>query len=140
MRILLDTSALYKRYALEGGSAQVQSVCEQADGIVLATHCLTEIASVFARHLHDGAISAAQCQAALAMVTDDFAEFDVQPLNPAAQRHTIEAMQRSSRLQAMDALHIGTAQAAGVDLFVTADREQAKAAEQAGLNVEIVSA
>lgn len=139
MRILLDTSALYKRYALEGGSAQVQSVCEQADGIVLAAHCMTEIASVFARHLHDGAISEAQCQEALALVTGDFSEFDVQPLNPTAERHTIEAMQRS-RLQAMDALHIGTAQAAGVDLFVTADREQAKAAKQAGLTVEMVIA
>ncbi len=137
MRILLDTSALYKRYALEGGSAQVQQVCEQADGIVLAAHCMTEIASVFARHLHDGAITAAQCDEALAMVTEDFAEFNVLPLNPTAERHTIAAMQ-GSRLQATDALHIGTAQAAGVDLFVTADQGQARAARQAGLTVELV--
>ena len=139
MKILLDTSALYKRYAQEGGSSQVQKVCEQADGIVLAAHCMAEIASVFARHLHDGAITQAQFEEALAVVTGDFSEFDVQPLNSATERHTIETMQRS-RLQTMDALHIGTAQAAGVDLFVTADRDQARAAEQAGLAVEMVNA
>lgn len=137
MRVLLDTSALYKRYALEGGSAQVQKVCAQADAIVLAAHCLSEIASVFTRHLHDGAISRAQCQETLAMVAQDFAEFEVQPLSRAAERCSIEAMQLN-RLQASDALHVGTAQAAGVDLFVTADEGQAAAAEQAGLKVHLV--
>ncbi len=45
-----------------------------------------------------------------------------------------------TRLRAMDALHIATAQLAGVDLFVTADRRQAAAAQTAGLKTQLVEA
>jgi predicted nucleic acid-binding protein len=38
----------------------------------------------------------------------------------------------------MDALHIGTAQAARVDLFVTADKRQAAAAQAVGLKTELI--
>ena len=43
-----------------------------------------------------------------------------------------------SRLRAMDALHIGTAKAAYVDLFVTADKRQAAAAQAVGLKTELI--
>jgi len=45
-----------------------------------------------------------------------------------------------SRLRAMDALHIGTAQATRVDLFVTADKRQALAAQAVGLRTELIEA
>lgn len=48
-------------------------------------------------------------------------------------------MQRA-RLRGMDALHIGSAQAAAVELFVTADRRQADAARSAGLLTELIEA
>ena len=38
----------------------------------------------------------------------------------------------------MDALHIGIAQAARVDLFVTADKRQAIAAQAMGLKTELI--
>ena len=53
---------------------------------------------------------------------------DVHPVSP-----EIEAL-------AMEALHIGTAQVARVDLFVTADRKQALAAQAAGLKTELIEA
>jgi predicted nucleic acid-binding protein len=40
----------------------------------------------------------------------------------------------------MDALHIGSAQAARVNLFVTADRRQATAAEAVGLRTQCIEA
>jgi predicted nucleic acid-binding protein len=40
----------------------------------------------------------------------------------------------------MDALHIGAARAARVDLFVTADRRQAQAAQALGLTTELIEA
>ena len=45
---------------------------------------------------------------------------------------------QGKRLRAVDALHIGTAQVAGVDLFVTADRKQAAAAQASGLKTQLI--
>jgi uncharacterized protein len=39
----------------------------------------------------------------------------------------------------MDALHVGSALAAGVELFVTADRRQAHVAQGLGLKTELVT-
>ena len=55
------------------------------------------------------------------------------------ERYAIAAM-RMATLRGMDALHIGSAQAANVDLFVTADRRQAQAAQAVGLKTELIEA
>jgi len=59
------------------------------------------------------------------------------------ERHAIAAM-RVATLRGMDALHVGTAQAARVDLFVTADRRYCwvavLAAEAVGLKTELLEA
>ena len=47
---------------------------------------------------------------------------------------------RLSNLRGIDALHIGTAQAAQVDMFVTADKRQAVAAQTVGLKTELIEA
>ena len=75
----------------------------------------------------------------LSAVTADFAEFEVLPVTAEIEAFAIAAMQRTG-LRAMDALHIGTAQAARVDRFVTADARQAEAAQDAGLKTEKVPA
>ena len=139
MKILLDTSALAKRYKREAGCESVDAWLAQADEVVLAAHCKMEIASAFLRDVHDRILATEQYAHGMREVAVDFAEFSVQPVSPEVETLAIAAMQRT-RLRAMDALHIGTAQAAGVDVFVTADRQQARAAEQAGLVVEVVSA
>ncbi|MDO5624379.1 MAG: type II toxin-antitoxin system VapC family toxin [Pseudomonadota bacterium] len=139
MKILLDTSALAKRYKREPGCESVDDWLAQADEVVLAAHCKMEIASAFLRDVHDQILSTGQYALGMREVAVDFTEFAVLPVSPDVESLAIAAMQRT-RLRAMDALHIGTAQAAGVDLFVTADRQQARAAEQAGLRVEMVSA
>jgi hypothetical protein len=52
----------------------------------------------------------------LAGIHADFDELSVMPLSDQAERYAIAAMRRVA-LRGMDALHIGTAQAASVDLF-----------------------
>jgi len=39
MRVLFDTSALYKRYDAEPGHDRVMAISDDADDIVVAPHC-----------------------------------------------------------------------------------------------------
>jgi predicted nucleic acid-binding protein len=139
MKVLFDTSALFKRYNEEPGSAQVHAISERAGELIVAAHCKVEIASAINRQRHDGMVSPERYAGIMADVHDDFAAFTLLPLDSRVEALAIAAMERS-RLRAMDALHIATAQAARVDLFVTADRRQAEAAQVAGLKTEMVEA
>lgn len=139
MRILYDTSALYKRYSDEPGRAQVLALGEGASDVVVAAHCKSEIASAINRQRHDGLVSATDYTRIMVLVHQDFAEFSRMDLDDRVEALAISAMERM-RLRAMDALHIGTALAARVDLFVTADRRQALAAQGAGLKTELIGA
>jgi predicted nucleic acid-binding protein len=139
MKVLFDTSALYKRYSEEPGREEVESLLGRASQVVLAAHCRTEIASALCRDLRDKEISPVQYRTTFAAVQGDFNDFEILPINGQVELLAIVAME-SSRLRAMDALHIATAQAARVDLFVTADRAQARAAQAVELKTWFVEA
>jgi predicted nucleic acid-binding protein len=135
----MDTSALFKRYNEERGSERVRVVSEMARTMVVAAHCKAEITSAINRQRHDGLVPADDYLRIMAEVQQDFGSFDRVELDRRVEALAIAAMERG-RLRAMDALHIATAQAAGVDLFVTADRRQANAAQAAGLKTELIEA
>ena len=139
MRLLFDTSALAKRYKNENGRDAVEAALMGASAVVLAAHCKVEIASGLCRDMHDEALLPADYRQAIVNIEADFKDFDVRPLSAEIEAYALAAMQRM-RLRAMDALHIGTAQAARVALFVTADRQQAQAARAAGLNTQFIEA
>jgi predicted nucleic acid-binding protein len=139
MRILYDTSALYKRYHDEPGREQVLALAEACSEVVVAAHCKSEIASAINRQRHDGLVPVGDYARIMAVVHDDFAEFTRLDLDDRVEALAFASMERS-RLRAMDALHIGTALAARVDLFVTADPRQALAAQAAGLKIELIEA
>ena len=139
MRMLFDTSALFKRYSEEAGSERVLEVSSRASEIVVAAHCKVEIASAINRQRHDGNVPDPLYAGIMADVHQDFASFSLLPLDARVESLAIAAMERS-RLRGMDALHIASAQAARVDLFVTADRRQAAAAQAVGLPTELIEA
>ena len=139
MVVLFDASALFKRYSGERGAERVQAVQAQARQIVAAAHCRTEVASALSRQWRDGLFTDTEYARVLSAIHQDFDQLDVLPISAEIERAAILAMRRSP-LRAMDALHIGSAQAAAVDLFVTADRRQADAAREAGLLTECVEA
>ena len=139
MRVLVDTSALYKRYNREAGRDQLMAVSARADELVIAGHCKAEIASALNRQRHEGLLNAADYARIMAVVKADFDDFTLIALDGRVEAYTLAAME-ISRLRAMDALHIGTAKAAYVDLFVTADKRQALAAQAVGLIVELIEA
>lgn len=139
MRVLVDTSALYKRYNREAGRDQLMAVSVRADELVIAGHCKAEIASALNRQRHDGLLNAEDYARIMAVVKADFDDFTLFALDGRVEAYAMAAME-VSRLRAMDALHIGTAKAAYVDLFVTADKRQALAAQAVGLTIELIEA
>lgn len=139
MRMLFDSSAIYKRYHQEAGRARVMALATEAHEVCVAAHCQTEVASALNRQRHDGLIVEEDYVRIMAVVQREFAEFNVLPLDARVGSMAIVVMERA-RLRAMDALHIGSAQSNAVDLFVTADRRQAQAAQAVGLRTELVEA
>jgi len=137
MNILFDASALFKRYSAEAGVARVLELQASASVVTAAVHCKTEVASALTRQWREGAFSDDEYTRVLANIHADFDELAVMPLSAQAERYAIAAM-RLANLRGMDALHIGTAQAARVDLFVTADKRQANAAQTVGLKTELI--
>ena len=137
MNILFDASALFKRYSGEKGVGRVLQLQASASVVTAAVHCKTEVASALTRQWREGAFGDEEYERVLADIHADFDELNVMPLSIPAERYAIAAM-RLATLRGMDALHVGTAQAARVDLFVTADRRQAAAAQAAGLKTELI--
>lgn len=137
MNILFDASAMFKRYSGEAGVDRVLQLQASAGAVTAAVHCKTEVASALTRQWREGAFSDDEYERVLADIHADFNELAVMPLSGQAERYAIAAM-RLATLRAMDALHIGTAQAARVDLFVTADKRQAAAAQAVGLKTELI--
>jgi len=139
MKVMFDASALVKRYLLERGRDAVQAQLANATQVAVAAHCKAEIVAAFARNLHDAAMSADEVQRLLGLVQTDFADFTRIELDGKVEALTLQALLRH-RLRAMDALHLASAQQAGVDLFITADPRQAEAARASGLNTELIEA
>jgi len=137
MRVLMDSSALFKRYNREAGREQLLAVSERASELVIAGHCKAEIASALNRQRHDGVATEGDYVRIMAVVKADFEGFTLFVLDNRVEDYAIAAME-VSRLRAMDALHIGTAKAAYVDLFVTADKRQAAATQAAALKTELI--
>ena len=137
MNVLFDASALFKRYSGEAGVLRVLQLQAQATEVTAAVHCKTEVASALTRQWREGSFSDAEYDRMLTAIHADFDELTVMPLSAQAERSAIAAM-RVATLRGMDALHIGTAQAARVDLFVTADKRQATAAQALGLKTELI--
>ena len=67
----------------------------------------------------------------------DIEDVAVCDLSPEVLWRAISALETNT-LRGMDAIHIGSALALQVDVFVSSDKRQCEAAIQAGLNVEMI--
>jgi hypothetical protein len=68
------------------------------------------------------------------MLMADISDAAICDLAPEVIRHSIISLEKNV-LRGMDAIHLGSALALKVDLFVSADARQCDAATQAGLRV-----
>lgn len=134
MRVFFDSSAFAKRYLEEAGSQQVIAWCDQASELVLAVIAVPELVSAFCRLQRESKITAKQYAQLKRQLLADIADALICETTPAAVAHAVRAME-SHALRGMDALHIGAAVDCGAEAFITADRQQARAAQHLGLQV-----
>ncbi len=134
-RVMLDASALLKRYASEAGHGRLLALFEQADGMLVAAHCQSEVAAALLRRLREGSLAQAEFDRIWAAAQRDVADMLRVPLDDHVERFAFAAMEHGP-VRVSDALHVGSALAANVDLFVTADRRLAQVARALGLPTE----
>ena len=137
MKILFDTSALLKRYLPESGREAVLMLVASATTAVAAPHCKVELYSALNRVRRETQASETSYRDTCAEVERNFSDMEVLPLSASVERFASRALEASA-MRAMDALHVGAALAAGVDLFVTADIRQFNGAQALGLNATLL--
>jgi len=134
MRVFFDSSAFVKRYVREEGTDVVLSWCDQATELCRSGIALPEIVSAFCRLLREDLVSPVQYRHLKTMLMADISDAAICDLTPEVIRQSIISLEKNV-LRGMDAIHLGSALALKVDLFVSADARQCDAATQAGLRV-----
>lgn len=137
MRVLLDSSALAKRYITEPGWPHVRALLARADELLLSILAYPEVIAALNRSRREGRITEEQYEHAKRRATTDLNDATIVGLDAEVMQRTVLCLERKT-LRASDAIHIASAIEAGVDCFVSADRRQCEAARAMGLAVEEV--
>lgn len=137
MRVFFDSSAFVKRYVREEGSDLVLSWCDQATELCLSGIALPEIISAFCRLRREKRISVLQYRHLKAMLLADIVDAAICDLSPHVMGQTITSLE-TNVLRGMDAIHLGSALALQVNIFVSGDAKRCAAASEAGLSVVVV--
>ncbi|MCZ8234763.1 MAG: type II toxin-antitoxin system VapC family toxin [Inhella sp.] len=139
MRVLFDSSALFKRYVDESGRDAVLAAMDQTETLLAAPHCRVELHGALARLGREGQLDVEALRLTRDEIDLSFEQVEVLPLTPGVERAAIQAL-ATGPVGAMDALHIGAAVIGRADLFITADRRQAEAAAASGLKTQLIEA
>lgn len=137
MRVFFDSSAFVKRYVSEAGTEAVLAWCDRASEIGLSGIALPEIVSAFCRLRREGKINDTQYRQLKSLLLADIEDAAICDLSPAVLAQSIASLE-TNVLRGMDAIHVGSAIALKVDVFISADQRQRDAAIRAGLRVEEV--
>jgi predicted nucleic acid-binding protein len=129
MRVFFDSSAFVKRYVREDGTDVVLLWCDQATELCLSGIALPEIVSAFCRLLRENRVSPLQYRHLKTMLMADISDAAICDLTPEVIRHSIIGLEKNV-LRGMDAIHLGSALALNVDMFVSADARQCVAARK----------
>lgn len=132
----IDTSALVKLFLAESGSRIVAKVWEGADGLVTSAATYPEARSALAAAARDGRITRRVLPRAVAELDRRFSSIDVIELRrPLAS--VAGSLAERFALRGYDAVHLASALVVdeGLTMMLTWDRELARAAAAAGLDV-----
>ena len=137
MKFLLDSSALAKRFIPEKGSDKVIAVCQEADELGISIICYPEMISALNRLKKEKKINKAEYLNAKQNIANDLRDVSICNITEGTVAQVIFLLEENT-LRAMDAFHIAAALEWKADVFVSADKQQIKAAKKAGLKVREV--
>lgn len=137
MKLLADSSALAKRYVLEKGSDKIDQFLQNASQLGLCTILVPEIISGLNRRRREKILSSDDYRTVKRQLMEDVHDAVILQVTPAVISHSVKLLE-TNVLRTMDALHIACAIEWQAELFVTADKRQYIAAENAGLLTEFI--
>jgi predicted nucleic acid-binding protein len=137
MRVFFDSSAFIKRYLQEAGSERVLHYCSQATELAISGILLPEIISAFCRLRRENVLTVSQYRQLKQALLTDIVDVLICDLQAEVLDKALLALETNT-LRGMDAIHIGSAQALQVDVFISSDKRQCEAATQVGLNVVMI--
>lgn len=137
MKVVFDSSSFAKRYITEPGSEQVDEILQNTTLLGLSVLCVPEIVSALSRRKREGVLPAAAYERVKGQLAADVGDAIIVQLTPEVVATAVTLLE-TNILRAMDALHVAGALVWQADLFVTADQRQFDAAQQSGLNSQLV--
>ena len=132
MRLAIDSSAFAKRYLREFGTDQLNDVLSMASELGVNIILVPEVISALNRQARERKISKADYRYIKQQFLLDINDTVILQTTPESIAKAIQLLEHNT-LRAMDALHISSALLWQADLFVTADKKQWLAAQNAGL-------
>lgn len=132
MKVVIDSSALAKRYIREKGTEQVKSILQDTSQLALCIITVPEIGSALNRRLREEFLTEEKYQQIKKQFSNDVHDATILQLSSGVIQRSLLLLEQHP-LRAMDALHIAAALAWHTELFVTADKKQDIAADKKGL-------
>jgi len=134
MRLFLDTSALAKRYVAEPGSEELERLFSSlVSEAFISTLALVEFGSALGRKWKTREIGRTQASQAMREFEKDWQSVFIKIPVSEGLAESAASLALSLSLKGADAVHLASAQAAGIDLFVASDRPLSEAARKIGL-------
>ena len=137
MKLAVDSSAFAKRYIQEVGSERLDHILQNASELALSIILVPEIVSGLNRRLREGALEIEDYHVARKQLFRDVRDVTILQMTPSVIARSV-ALLENNILRAMDALHLACALEWQADLFVTSDRRQLAAGQNAGLHTEFL--
>jgi uncharacterized protein len=135
MKLAVDSSSLAKRYVQEFGSEKLDRFLRNASELALCIILVSEIVSGLNRRIREGVLDVEGYRAVKKRLLNDVRDATILQITPSVISHSVKLLENNV-LRAMDALHVACAIEWQADLFVTSDRRQLIAAQNAGLRAE----
>jgi len=136
--IYVDTSVLAKRYLASAESDAVEAMFERDDlRFVISDLCAVELESVIARRAREVTSKGLNRHKARLRVDNDLRSgfFEVVPLDTSILIAARQWIAEGEPIATLDALHLASALAGEAKVLATDDRQFARAARAAGLEV-----
>lgn len=135
MKLAVDSSSLAKRYIQEFGSETMDYLLQNASELALCIILVPEVISALNRRIREGVLDLKNYRAVRKQLLLDVRDAVILQITPSVVSHSVKLLENNG-LRAMDALHVACALEWKADLFVTSDRRQLLAAQDAGLGTE----
>ncbi|MHC4871274.1 MAG: type II toxin-antitoxin system VapC family toxin [Planctomycetota bacterium] len=137
VKLFVDSSALAKKYIYEYGSEKLEKYLQEASQLAISVILVPEVISGLNRRVREKKIAKSDYKKIKTQLFDNVRDSIVLQLTPSVMSISVKLLELN-KLRAMDSLHIACALEWKSDIFVTADKQQYKAAKNAGLDSKYI--